>query len=118
MASDASRLELEREAEVLAAHQLDLLAQIEAQLRSVHSLMRRIELLRARKPGQTTIPMSNGQRSTSMVGLSGELDAIEQQLGIQHDCCADMQATITRMQQRLPVMKTVAGGLDRPSPDE
>ena len=44
MVDPATRRKLESEAEVLAASQLDLLAQIEAQLRAVHHLMRRLSL--------------------------------------------------------------------------
>jgi hypothetical protein len=39
----------EAEAELLAVHQLDLLSQLEAQLRAVHKTMRIIEKLRSEK---------------------------------------------------------------------
>jgi hypothetical protein len=87
-------------------------------MRAVHRLVRRIQQLRARKPGRTTIPLSNGQKSETMVGLSGELEAVEQQLALQRDCCGEMQATVVRMEERLPGLKTVAerlGHLDPPS---
>jgi hypothetical protein len=76
----------------------------------------RIEQLR-RKPGQTTIEVSNVHRSDTMAGLSGDKDAIERQLSIQPECCAEMQGTITRMQEHLPALKTVAGWLSTPGTD-
>ena len=109
-----TRQKLETEAEVLAVCQLDLLAQIEAQLRAVHHLMRRIERLRAPKTGQPTEPMSNGQRSETLRELSGELEAIEQQVDVQLECCEDMRATITKMIQRFPALKQAAALLDDP----
>lgn len=117
MSSEATRLEMEREAEVLAVHQLDLLAQLEAQLRAVHRLMRRIQQLRVLKPGQVAAELANGQRSAALGGLSDEMEAIEQQVDLQHKCCAEMQAIIMRMQERLPVLKTAADRLSGPNPE-
>jgi len=112
MVDHATRQTLEAEAEVLTVCQLDLLAQIEAQLRAVHHLMRRIERLRATKAGQPGEPMSNGQRSETLRELSGELEAIEQQVDVQVDCCEEMRATIGKMIQRLPALKQAAALLD------
>src|SRR4051812_21898172 len=106
MVSGATRLELEREAEILAAYQLDLLAQVEVQVRAVHGLMRCLEQLRVRKPGQTTVELANGQRADTIGELSTEMAGIERQLRLQQQCCAEMQATIARMEHRLPVLKT------------
>jgi hypothetical protein len=108
---DETRLKLETEAEMLAVCQLDLLAQVEAQVRAVHHLMRRLGQLRARRPGQRHVEMTNGERSEVMVGLSDELTAIEAQMGVQQECCDDMQETIARMRERLPVLKAVAAQL-------
>ena len=119
MVDRVTRQTLETEAEVLAVCQLDLLAQIEAQLRAVHHLMRRIERLRSPKTGQPTEPMSNGQRSETLRELAGELEAIEQQADVQLECCEDMRATIGKMIQRLPELKQAVALLDDPgSPTE
>jgi hypothetical protein len=109
---DETREKLDAEAEVLALFQLDLLAQVEAQVRAVHHLMRRLGQLRARRPGQTMVALSNGERSDLMVALADELTAIEAQLGVQQVCCDDMHETIARMQERLPVLKRIASQLD------
>ena len=113
MVDPATRRKLESEAEVLAASQLDLLAQIEAQLRAVHHLMRRIEPLRARSGGQPSEAMTNGERADTLTGLSGDLEAIEQQLSVQWGCCEDMLATIAQMRQRLPALKQAAGLIEQ-----
>ena len=113
MVNPATRRKLESEAEVLAASQLDLLAQIEAQLRAVHHLMRRIEPLRARSEGQPSEAMTNGERADTLTGLSGDLEAIEQQLSVQLGCCEDMLATIALMRQRLPALKQAAGLIEQ-----
>ena len=113
MVDPATRRKLESEAEVLAASQLDLLAQIEAQLRAVHHLMRRIEPLRARSGGQPSEAMTNGERADTLTGLSGDLEAIEQQLSVQLGCCEDMLATIAQMRQRLPALKQAAGLIEQ-----
>ena len=113
MVDPATRRKLESEAEILAASQLDLLAQIEAQLRAVHHLMRRIEPLRARSVGQPSEAMTNGERADTLTGLSGDLEAIEQQLSVQLGCCEDMLATIAQMRQRLPALKQAAGLIEQ-----
>src|SRR5438445_4847567 len=97
----------EREADLLAVHQLDLLAQIEAQLRAVHHTMRRIERLRGAKR-RVGVELSNGERSTTLGGLSREIDALDKQLEEEHQCCASMQETIKHMHQRLADLKHVA----------
>jgi uncharacterized coiled-coil DUF342 family protein len=112
MVDRVPRQTLDSEAEVLAVCQLDLLAQIEAQLRAVHHLMRRIDRLRSPKTGQPTEPMSNGQRSETLRELSGELEAIEQQVDVQLECCEEMRAIIGKMIQRLPALKQAATLLD------
>jgi hypothetical protein len=111
MIDDETRRNLENEAEMLVVYQLDLLAQVEAQVRAVHHLMRRLNQLRTRNPGQAGVALSNGERSDTMAGLAGEMEAIEKQLSVQQNCCDDMQTTIARMQERLPVLKKVAAQL-------
>jgi len=104
-------LAFEREAELLVVHQLDLLAQIEAQLRSVHHTMRRIERLRTAKR-RVGSELTNGQRQTALVGLSAELTGLDKQLSEEHECCGVMQETIKQMQKRLADLKHVAARLE------
>jgi hypothetical protein len=111
MIDHETRQHLETEAEVLVVYQLDLLAQVEAQVRAVHHLMRRLNQLRARTPRQPGVALSNGDRSDTMAGLAAEVEAIGKQLSVQQECCGDMQTTIARMQERLPVLKKVAAQL-------
>lgn len=82
------------------AYQLDLLAQLERQLRAVHHTMRRIERLRG--AGERVGPeLSNGQRLATLGSLAEEIAELESHIRVQHDCCADMQATIAHMRERI-----------------
>ena len=72
------------EAEVLAAYQLDLLARIEHQLRSVHKTMRQIEKLRSSQH-RVGPELSNGQRGETLERLYTELDALEGELQMQRE---------------------------------
>jgi uncharacterized coiled-coil protein SlyX len=109
---------LEREAELLVAHQLDLLAQIEAQLRSVHHAMRRIERMRG-APKRVGAELSNGERRTMLVGLSAEIAELDKHLAEEHEGCALMQTTIRRMQERVAKLKHAALGIDTsPEPED
>jgi chaperonin cofactor prefoldin len=99
--------EFEGEAEWLVAYQLDLLAQIESQLRGVHQTMRRIERLR-NVTSRVGAELSNGERTNVLVGLSRELDALDKQLSLQHQSNRDMQSVIEKMQQRLIAVKQAA----------
>ena len=57
--------------------------------------------------------MTNGERADTLTGLSGDLEAIEQQLSVQWGCCEDMLATIAQMRQRLPALKQAAGLIEQ-----
>ena len=95
---------LEAAAELLVLHQLDLLAQVEAQVRAVHHTMRRIETLRA--AGFRVGPeLSHSQREETMRRLAHELASLDAHVSIQHTSCVEMQATVERMRQRLASMK-------------
>jgi hypothetical protein len=94
----------EREAEVLVVHQLDLLAQLEAQLRAVHRTMRSIERLRGNQHRVGPEP-SNGERIDTLRTLSGELTTIDRELNVQHQSCEDMQRSIREMQARLVAIR-------------
>jgi hypothetical protein len=99
--------DFELEAELLVAHQLDLLAQIEGQLRAVHQTMRRIERLR-NVNNRVGPELSNGARQEVLAALTQELNAVDAQLLLQHQSSRDMQSTIAKMQERLAVVKRVA----------
>ena len=96
--------ELERDAEELVAYQLDLLAQIEVQLRAVHQTMRLIERMRGVKL-RVGPELSDDQRLALLSSLSTEVDAIDKQLSEKHECCVLMQRTIKQMHARLANMK-------------
>jgi hypothetical protein len=102
----------ERDAELLVVHQLDLVAQIEAQLRAVHHAMRRIEQLRGTRL-RVGAELSNRERQTMLTGLSTEVAELDKHLSEEHQCCRLMQDTIAQMQERLAALKQTATRLDR-----
>ena len=103
-------LDFEDDAEVLFVQHLDLLAQLEAQLRAVHHTMRRIERLRggSRHVGPE---LTNGERESILLGLAQEIDELDRHVAIEHDCCRAMHTTIGEMQQRVATLKRLAGRL-------
>ena len=110
MADDERKSEIvdfEDDAEVLFVQHLDLLAQLEAQLRAVHHTMRRIERLRggSRHVGPK---LTNGERESILLGLAKEIDELDRHVGIEHDCCRAMHTTIGEMQQRVSTLKKLA----------
>jgi len=109
MASDdsnrATQIEwLEREAELLVALQLDLIAQLEFQLHAVHRTMRHIERLRNVR-NRVGPELSNGERGDALWHLAHDLTVIEEQAGTQQQSCHDMQDAVTRMQSRVIEMR-------------
>src|SRR4051794_20904272 len=91
---------LEQDAEMLAVYQVDLLADLERQLRAVHQTMRQIEKLRGVK--QRIGPeLTNGQRENTLATLDGEIEALESHLAMEHSCCVDMHNTIAKMRDRM-----------------
>jgi len=111
MASDAVRIRalVETEAEVLVVYQLDLLAQLEHQLRAVNRTMRQIEKLRSAKD-RVGDELSNGEKIDTLDRLTGEIEIIEQELATQHDSCQVMLETVEHMRQRLRQIRAGAGG--------
>ena len=97
----------ETEAEVLVAYQLDLLAQIEYQLRSVQKTMRQIEKLRSSQH-RVGPELSNGQRGETLEKLHTELDALEGELQTQREMCHDMHGTIDKMQDLLKAFRKLS----------
>jgi hypothetical protein len=108
---------LELDAEILVAHQLDLVAQLECQLRAVHRTMRQIEQLRnaERRVGPQ---LSNGEKANTLNHLSDELTAIDQELETQHESCREMQATVDKMRAKLRAMKRASPGDSPPGEPE
>jgi chaperonin cofactor prefoldin len=99
--------EFELEAELLVAHQLDLLAQIENQLRATQTMMRGIEKLRgvAKRVGPE---LTNGERLEVLATLTQELEGLDDQLLVQHQSTGDMQATLEKMRHRLLTVRRAA----------
>lgn len=111
MASDATNVRaiVEQEAEALVVYQLDLLAQLEHQLRAVHLTMRQIEKLRSAKD-RIGDELSNGQKIDTLDHLMGEIEIIEQELATQHDSCRVMLETVEHMRQRLRQIRVASSG--------
>jgi hypothetical protein len=111
MADEVSRRNIlhafESDAEWLAVEQLDLIAQIEAQLRLVRQTMRQIEKLRTAQHRVGPEP-SNAQRGDILKILTDELGTLNEQLGVQGATCRDMLATVEKMQRRLVEMVLAA----------
>jgi len=107
MADQAKRypvVAFEADAEFLVLEQLDLLAQVESQLRAVHHTMRRIEKLRTAKH-RVGPELSDGVRGDTLEGLSAELEALDSHLASQHSCCLHMLNTVDKMRNRLALAK-------------
>src|SRR5947209_6410952 len=90
----------EPDAEKLVVYQLDLLAQLEQQLRAVHHTMRHIEKLRSVKH-RVGPELSNGERGDELVTLSDEVAQLDVHFQSEHECCTEMQITIAHMQNLL-----------------
>jgi uncharacterized protein YceH (UPF0502 family) len=99
----------EQEAEVLATYQLDLLAQLERQIRAVNHTMRHIEKLRATKH-RVGPELSNGQREQTLAHLAEEIVDLDSHITSEHDCCSDMQATIAQMRERITELRRRLAG--------
>lgn len=95
---------LEDLADWLAVEQLDLLAQVEAQLRAVHHTLRSIEKLRGGKH-HVGPQLSNGERSSVLGGLATEVAELDEQITAQAGCCHAMLATVQKMQKQMDEMK-------------
>jgi hypothetical protein len=106
--------DFEVDAEVLVAYQLDLVAQLECQLRAVHHTMRQIEQLRSgtRRVGPE---LPNGGKVKTLNHLTDELTAIDQELTRQHESCLEMLRTVGKMRDTLRAKKVVSTS---PSPSD
>jgi phage-related tail protein len=100
---------VEQEAEFLVAYQLDLLAQLERQLRAVHLTMRQIEKLRRAKARREGFSLSNGEKMDALDSLAEQLEAIDHELQTQHDSCREMLDTVETMRGRLRQLRQSSG---------
>jgi hypothetical protein len=100
----------EDDAEVLFVQHLDLLAQLEMQLRAVHHTMRAIERLRggSRRVGPE---LANGERENIVLGLGREIEELDRQIGIEQHCCDGMHTTISVLQQGVATLKRLSARL-------
>jgi hypothetical protein len=64
---------------LLVLYQLDLIAQLEFQLRCVHQTMRHIEKLRSAQ-GRVGPELSDGQRGNTLARLSDDIAEVDRQL--------------------------------------
>ena len=114
MATDRDRQirRFEQDAEKLAVYQLDLLAQLERQLRAVHHTMRHIEKLRSAK-NRVGPELSNGKRVDELVSLSDEVAQLDVHFKSEHECCTEMQITIAQMQNLLSDLREHVGRASR-----
>jgi hypothetical protein len=87
-----ARSAFEADAEIIAVYRLDLIAQLEAQLRAVHRTLRSLE--RLRQAG------TRGARN-ALATLASEIRAIDRELQAQHESCISIQDAIHHMQVRL-----------------
>lgn len=108
----------EAEAEILVAYQLDFLAQLERQLRAVHKTMRDIEKLRSTRNRRVGPELTNGEREATLVHLSTAVSEVEAHISSEHDCCADMHATIVHMRERLARMRRLVSRSASASSDQ
>jgi hypothetical protein len=103
-------------AEWLVAEQLDLLAQVEAQLRAVHHTMRRIATLRNKEHRRGMDEPTDHQRKQALNGLTDEIQRLDDHVTTQVECCQAMLETVGKMQRRLRQMKQ-AGSIALDSAD-
>jgi hypothetical protein len=111
MTEDSRREQIQRfefDAEWLAVQQLDLLGQVEAQLRLVRQTMRQIEQLRA-SPHRVGRELTDAERTRVLGSLTAELDTLSKQLTIEGTTCHEMLAIVERMQRRLAEWVGAAG---------
>ena len=89
---------------MLVVLQLDLLADVERQVRAVHQTMRHIEKLRGVR-SRVGPELSNAQRNHTLSNLEDEIVALEQHFVTEQECCSDMHTTINKMRTRLAEMR-------------
>ena len=106
----------ERDTEMLASCQLDLLSQLERQLRAVHHTMLHIDKLRHFAHHVEPEP-STVERQPALTRVDEAIEALDSQLQVEHSCCSHMRDTIIKMQARVADLRRRAPVID-PSPAE
>lgn len=91
---------IEHSADLLAVHQLDLLGQIEEELRAVRHTMLAIEQLRP-LPNRVIEELPNGEKQKVLEQLTVELKGLDSLLLQQHDTGAAMLAITRQMMYRV-----------------
>jgi hypothetical protein len=107
---------LEQDVEILAVYQLDLLAQMERQLRAVHHTKRHIEKLRAAKH-RVGPELSDVQGHNTLTRLDDEVAELDAPLKLEHACCTEMHTVIAKMQDRVADMRRRSRVSDKPAQD-
>jgi hypothetical protein len=104
-----------QDAEMLAISHLDLLAQLERQLRAVHQTMRQIDKLRNLKRRiEPAAPVALDQVQPAQASLDEDIEALESHLHVEHSCCSHMRDTIIKMQCRVADLRRHAPAIDEP----
>lgn len=100
-----NRRTFEQHAEDLVVYQTDVIAEIEHQLRAARNTIRLIETLRG-APHHTGRELTTRERRQTLETLSNEWNAIDSELTVQHEACAQIQKTISQMRERLDVLRS------------
>jgi hypothetical protein len=107
-----------QDTEMLAVSHLDLLAQLERQLRAVHQTMRHIDKLRnLKRRVEPVAPLSADQSETASTSLDEDIEALDSHLHVEHSCCSHMRDTIIKMQSRVADLRRRASAIDRSPSD-
>jgi hypothetical protein len=107
-----------QDAEMLAVSHLDLLGQLERQLRAVHQTMRHIDKLRnLKRRVEPAAPPSPDQSQTAPTSLDEDIEALDSHLHVEHSCCSHMRDTIIKMQSRVADLRRRASAIDESPSD-
>jgi hypothetical protein len=107
-----------QDAEMLAVCHLDLLVQLERQLRAVHQTMRHIDKLRSLKRRvEPVAPLSTDQPQATPASLDEDIDALDSHLHVEHSCCSHMRDIIIKMQSRVSDLRQRASAIDESASD-
>jgi hypothetical protein len=102
-----------QDAEMLAVSHLDLLAQLERQLRAVHQTMRHIDKLRnLKRRVEPVAPLSTDQSEAAPTNLDEDIEVLDSHLHVEHSCCSHMRDTIIKMQARVTDLRRRASAID------
>jgi hypothetical protein len=106
-----------QDAEMLAVSHLDLLAQLERQLRAVHQTMRYIDKLRNLKRRVEPAALPSEPSQSAATSLDEDIDALDSHLHVEHSCCSHMRDTIIKMQSCVADLRRRASAIDNSPSD-